>query len=445
MIPRGGVLMDGGLGNRFGVLNSDAPPVMNNIGAVTSNHFRDLRRPYFDKNGRPSVTLNMGRTTNNRGEQVPIKEHVTINQLLNNPRFAGALPTMVLNATSLRKEEWIELDRVVLRAARFRLRAWADLAAANSYGGFNGMAKEILEHETMTDPGEAFMDMDALTEGRNDAPKFQLEGLPLPIIHSDFWFGARKLATSRNTGTPLDTTMGEASGRRVAECVEKLTIGNGPTFAYGGNSTQVGGYGRTSQVYGYTNFTPRLTKTNMTAPTAGAWTPETTQQEVNVCLNTLRNNKFYGPFMMYHSNDWDPYMDGDYYVAKTSGAVAPTKTLRERLRAIDGIMDVRRLDFLFQAQTGTWAPGQVPVTNQASASYRGPGGEDMATTGNPFTFIFVQMTPDVARAVNGMDITTVQWESIGGMRLNFKVMCIQVPQLRADFYGNVGILHATTA
>jgi hypothetical protein len=57
--------------------------------------------------------------------------------------------------------------------------------------------------------------------------------------------------------------------------------------------------------------------------------------------------------------------------------------------------------------------------------------------------VMVQMTPDVARAVNGMDITTVQWESQGGMRLNFKVMCIQVPQLRADYYGNCGILDAT--
>ena len=40
---------------------------------------------------------------------------------------------------------------------------------------------------------------------------------------------------------------------------------------------------------------------------------------------------------------------------------------------------------------------------------------------------------------------SVQWESVGGMRLNFKVMAIQVPQLRADYYNNCGILHATTS
>jgi hypothetical protein len=65
-----------------------------------------------------------------------------------------------------------------------------------------------------------------------------------------------------------------------------------------------------------------------------------------------------------------------------------------------------------------------------------------ADTGYQFTLILVQLTSEVARAVNGMDITTVQWEEKGGMRLHFKVMAIQVPQLRADYYGQMGLLHA---
>ena len=67
------------------------------------------------------------------------------------------------------------------------------------------------------------------------------------------------------------------------------------------------------------------------------------------------------------------------------------------------------------------------------------------TTAYAFTMLFVQMTPDVARAVNGMDITTVQWEDHGGFRQNFKVMAMLVPQIRADFNGNTGIVHATTS
>jgi hypothetical protein len=387
-----------------------------------------MMRPFFETNpnhpmrGRPCVIINTGRSKYNSETK---REEPVMGQYLVQDLQQRGINSPVFNATSLRKEEWLQLDQVVLRAARYRLRAWADLSAANAFGGFNGMSKMILEHETMSDPGEAQVDMDGLTEGRTDAPQFQLQGLPLPITHSDFWFSSRRLAVSRNSGTPLDTTMGEASGRRVAERVEKTLIGTYTGITYGGNSTQVGGYGRTSSVYGYTNFPSRLTSTNFTKPTSVGWTPAKTLEEFLAALDQLRLNKFYGPFMVYTSNDWDQYMDNDYIVAAGAGNVSGVtmQTLRNRLRQIDGIADVRRLDFLFATQQ------------------TGPGSD--AQNLYPFTLLFVQMTPDVARAVNGMDITTVQWESVGGMRLNFKVMCIQVPQLRADFYGNCGILHAT--
>jgi hypothetical protein len=384
-----------------------------------------LLRPYLDEHGHRCVTVNTGRTRYDPKlkKVVPIHEKARIGDLQNR-----GIMSPVFNATSLRKEEWLELDRVVIRAARFRLRAWADLSAANQFGGFNAMSKLILEHETMSDPGEAIVDMDGLTEGRTDSPKFQLEGLPLPITHSDFYFSSRRLAVSRNTGTPLDTTMAEGAGRRVAELIEKTVLGVETGITYGGNSTQVGGYGRTPSVYGYTNFPQRLTVTGLYRPTGlgrsgTGWVAADTLKDILRMRDLLYANKFYGPFMIYHSNDWDQYMDNDYIL---SGGNVATQTLRERLKAIDNITDVRRLDFLSSTATAAGDPARI-------------------TTTFPFTFIVVQMTADVCRAVNGMDITTVQWESVGGMRLNFKVMCIQVPQLRADFNGNTGIAQGTAS
>jgi len=55
------------------------------------------------------------------------------------------------------------------------------------------------------------------------------------------------------------------------------------------------------------------------------------------------------------------------------------------------------------------------------------------------------MTSNVARAIIGMDFTTLQWESRGGMQKNFKVMAIMVPNLRSTNSGKCGILHGTTA
>lgn len=391
------------------------------VGATLSEVRFDagMMRPYFDKNGRPAVTINTGRWTVERGQRRAIREHRLIRDLANRGIWSP-----VMNATTLRKEEWLELDRIVLTAARYETSAWEDLKRVGVYSGFNAMGKMVLEHETMADPGQAFIDMDGMTSGNNDVPSYQLEGLPLPIVHSDFMFGARKLAASRSSGSPLDTVMGEAAGRRVAETVEGLTIGTRTGPIYGGNSTQVGGYGRTSQVYGFTNFPNRLTKTNLTTPTTS--NQATTLAEVLAMRDQLTAQKYRGPFMLYHSNDWDQFMDNDYIL--TGGNVA-TQTLRERLKAIKGIADVKRLDMLF---------GSAP------SSADGPGYE-VDVTLKAYTLLMVQQTPDVARAVNGMDITTLQWEAKGGMQLLFKVMCIQVPQLRADHYGNCGILHATTS
>jgi hypothetical protein len=340
-------------------------------------------RPYIGSDGRSYVTVNTGQK-DDKGKTI-----------------FEALPTE--NAATLRKDEWVTFDQVVIRAARQRLRAWADLRAANTYGGFDGMSSMILEHETMSDPGEAFVDFDAMTEGRRDAPVYQLEGLPLPIIHSPFFFSLRRLRISRKLNTPIDTTMGEAAGRRVAEEIEKMTIGTvtGPALSPG----NVADYGGTPQVYGYTTYPDRVTKTDVTAPTAGGWTPKRAVSDVLDMIDSLNDNKYYGPFMLYHSTDWSRYMDEDYSDAKGDN------TLRDRLRDIEQVQDVRRLDFLT----------------------------------NTFTIVLVQMTADVARAVNGMEINTVQWQTMGGMRLNFKVMAIQVPQLRSDYSGNTGIAHGTTS
>lgn len=386
-----------------------------------------FKRPYFDKNGRPAVSIHKGRWTTNKGERVPLREHMLIADMVNN--YGIMDPTW--NATALRKEEFIELDKTILRAARFPMDAWQDLSDSATYGGFNGMGRTVLEHEMMTDPGEAMMDMDALTEGRNDQPLFSGQGLPLPILHSDFNIGARKLAISRQNGSSqLDVVMGEAAGRRIGELLEKITIGVTNGLTYGGHNTALS-YVNTPTIYGYTNLPQRLTKTNFTAPTAGGWAPTTTLNEYLAALNQLKLGRFRGPFMVYTSNDWDTYLDADYYYALTSGAVAPSKSLRTRLKEIKGIIDIKRLDFLFASQLST--SGGNAQTVQVDATLK------------PWTTIFVQLgDPNVARAVNGMGITTLQWPSIAGMKLNFKVMCIMAPQLRFDAYGNCGILHGTT-
>ena len=364
-----------------------------------------LMRPFLDRFNRPCVTINAGKIYNN---STGLYEDKQVTYTVDQAQKMG-LQSPVFNATSMRKEQWIELDKVVIKAYRERLKAWADLVSRNSYGGFDAMSKLTLEYEAVADYGEAVVDMDAVTEGRNDSPLYKLRSLPLPITHADFSFTSRQLAVAGNNGNRLDTQSVEQGARRIAEMVERTLLGTviGPTYG-----TQTGGvtaHDGTSTVYGYTNFPNRITKTNLTVPLGT--NPEATVADILAMRQTMYTNKFYGPFMIYHSSDWDTFLDNDY--ARLGGNNA-NMTLRDRIRKIDDVMDIKRLDYL----------------NAAT---------------NPFTLIMVQMTPDVARAINAMEPTTLQWDTKGGLMKNFKIMAIQVPQLRSDFVGVAGIMHATTA
>lgn len=378
------------------------------VGSVVGRRGFDpgYMRPYFDVNGVRVVDVRRGACWDDKKRAyTPRIEKVRISDLL-----ANGVSSPVFNATALRREEWILFDQAVLRATRQRLKAVGDLMSMGLTYSVPGMSKMILEHETMNDPGSALVDMNGLTEGNNDGHFFQLEGLPLPITHSDFQFSERELQVSRNTpGSALDTLRAEAAGRRIAERLEQTLIGSITGTTYGGSSTQTGGYGRASTVQGYLNFTNRNTKTNLTTPTGA--NPNATLDDVLEMRELLYADGFYGPFMLYHSTDWDVFLDADYaFVNGTGWAANPVMTLRDRLRRVEGITDVRRLDY-------------------------------MTGTAYPFTMLLVQMTPEVVRMVNGMEVTTVQWEEKGGMSLRFKVMCIKVPQLRADYNGNCGIVH----
>ena len=123
-----------------------------------------------------------------------------------------------------------------------------------------------------------------------------------------------------------------------------------------------------------------------------------------ICDQATNVNHF-GPYVLYVSTAWDTYLDSDY----TTGY---PKTVRSRISEVSNITAIKTLDYL-------------------------------GTTAQPYQVLLVQMSSDVVREVIGMDITMVQWESKGGLQLNFKVMAIMVPQLRADQLSQTGIVHGT--
>lgn len=321
-------------------------------------------RPWRGKDGRSYVTLNEG----------------------------GKPRNIVTNAAAtLTREAWKQIDEVVVKAARSRLRAVAELRSRGlQYVIPNGMGKTALESSKQSDIGNATSSMDGLAKSERDRPHFDLALIPLPITHYDFHFALRELLASKNGGGALDMAGAELAGRKVAEGVEKLLLGNAADMTFGALTLN-----------GFTNFADRNTKT-LTAPTATGWTPKTFVNEVLDMVQKAYNDKHFGSYALFVAPAWDQYLNRDY------SDNYPGITLRRRVEEISGIDVVATADLL---------------------------------TGN--AAILVQLTQDVARMVIGQDVTVVQWETEGGMKINFKVLTIQVPQVRSDFAGNCGIVHGS--
>lgn len=293
---------------------------------------------------------------------------------------------------TLRPDEWKALDEAVIGVAEGRLGGIQDLISRGlTYDLGNGFGTTVLEGHTISDAHKAELSMDGLTRSRNDRQVFKNFYLPIPIIHVDYEINARVLAASRNMGNALDTTNAERAARKVAEKLESLLFIDTP-YSYGGGT-----------IYGYINYPDRVKVSLGTAWDDVSVKGEDIVKKVLEMKQKSINSFHYGPWVLYIPTDYETKMDEDYDVSGAS-----MQTTRERILKISGINEVKVIDTL-------------PANN----------------------VLLVQMTRDVVRLVRGMGIQNVQWKSEGNMVTNYKVMTIQVPQIRSSSNGKTGIIHAS--
>ncbi len=411
--------------NKNGVLTGGGP-----VGQLLAQTKGDvgLARPYFGEDGHAYVTVNTGRKKRveirdkrtgilKRVDSRPIFEQVRVRDL----QAAGVqLPAITTNATTLRRDEWVLYDQATIPPQRERLRLYNDIKAVNTFS-FNGLGVKMIEHETMDDPGRAYMDMDGLSEGTDDTPIFQNEGQPVPITHCNFTLDLRTLESSRRGNMPLSTRGIEWATRRCMELVETNAIGIPTSPLLYGASTHTSAYTRTPGVYGLLNFPDRMTKTDMTIPTGS--NPEAVLQDVLEMREQMYAANFYGPYGIYHSTDYDAFLDNDY--ARLGGDNA-NMTLRQRL-----------LNIGTEGGEGSGTEKQIRWVKRLD--------QLTPAASHAFVMVMVSLNPTGIRALNGMPVTVFQYETKGGWQMHFRVACIQLIEMFADFYGNCGILHARTA
>jgi uncharacterized linocin/CFP29 family protein len=296
----------------------------------------------------------------------------------------------VSNAT-LRKDEWKQYDQAVLQAAQERLVGVMDLESRNLiYTIGNGLGKTVLEYEDTNDSQDAIVSMDGAARGLGDQVEYDLNYLPLPIIHKDYQINIRQLNASRTTGEAMDTTLAQRATRRVAHKLEEILFTGLSTYTYGGGT-----------IYGYTDFPNRNTGSLTGNWDESAQDGEEIVQDVMNMKQASIDDRHYGPWVLYVPTNYEVTLDGDFKANSD-------KTIRQRILEISGIEAVK-------------------VSDKLTAD----------------NVLLVQMSSETVRLVRGLAITPVEWSVEGGMILKYKVMTIQVPQIRADQNDRCGIVHYT--
>ena len=301
-----------------------------------------------------------------------------------------------MNVNSLRtndvlsKDEWTQFDEAVVQVARTRLVAVGALMQQGLvYNIEGGLATTVLQWEKVTDMSPANVSMSGVTPGERDRMLFTLLNMPLPITHKDFQINVRNLLATRRGGSRLDVTQAQLAGRLVAESVEK-SLYDGLSLTSGGGT-----------VYGLTNYPDRNTG-SISNWALGSTTGETIVGDVLTMMGDLADENMYGPYELHVPIDYWNKLQADFKANSD-------RTILERILAIQGITAVRQSSFLSGG-----ASGEV---------------------------VLFQATSDVVDIVDGLQPTTVQWDSEGGMIANFKVMAIMVPRIKSDAKGQCGVAH----
>lgn len=304
------------------------------------------------------------------------------------PKEVANYSRIQVNAGTLRREEWMALDQSVIGVAQSRLNGIQDLISNGLvYNLGNAMGTTVLETQTISDAMDAQLSMDGVSRGKNNRVTYGSNYLPIPIIHADFQINARVLAASRSMSNPLDTTHAELAARRVAEKLEGMLF-SATTYSYGGGV-----------IYSYLNHPDRSQVTLSKAWTDATKTPADILADVLKMKQAAIDAKHYGPWIIYVPSAYEMLLDQDYNATKGD-------TIRERILRISGIKDIKVNDTL-------------PAAN----------------------VIMSQMTADCVRLVKGLPIQSVEWQSEGNFVGNYKVLTIQVPQIRSDGNKKTGVVH----
>lgn len=279
---------------------------------------------------------------------------------------------------TLREDETREVEEALTRVARRDLNAVADLRSRGLTVNLRNIGVSSFEFDRVTPVGEATQSMSILNLGDKDLATFARTAIPVPVTASAFDLDSRQNAAGTTLGESVSLTNVEEHTRSVAEKLED-TLVNGSDVVLGGNGLP-----------GYTDLSSRQTVSFNDVQWASTTDLTNAVTDTLAMRTALRDNGFTGPYNLYLPANWDGVLDEDY---KTDS----DRTLRERLSSINGIEQITVLPSLADSNA-----------------------------------VLVQMTRSVVEAAIGQDITTVTWDTMGGMSMHWAILAVMTFALKVS-------------
>lgn len=291
---------------------------------------------------------------------------------------------------SLQYQEWLDIDRSVLEAYFATTQAVEDLRSAGLTHPLGSVGKTISLYDKESDMTPASVNMSGITLGEEDRAAYNTASVPVPVFLKPFRLNWRHLAASRSEGEALDTANSRLAGRKVAEAEENVLI-NG--------STEINVEG--AVIYGYRTH-PDRNLVDMGVD----WSTATGAQivgDVMEAVQSLRTDFRRGPYKLYIPLAYATRMDADY-----NPGTSDTRTIRERILAIEGVASITVLDHLAAPDV-----------------------------------LLVQLDKQTVDWAVGQTISTINWQEMGGLQNHFYTLSVGTPRVKSDYDGRSGIVHIT--
>lgn len=288
-------------------------------------------------------------------------------------------------------DSWEQMDDAVYRGEDATLKIVADLRSAGLTTDAS-IYDEELTWQPVDTSHEGTISMSPETETDEGAPTYGKDGVPQPVVHSDYSIGWRERGPRGVAeGGDLDTLNAYGASYVVNRTFENMVLyGWEPSIGDKGYS-----------LYGLVNHPQTGTGT------IRDWSSDPTfaRQDIREMKNQIKDAQNHSPgatgYWLYLANDL--YNQTEDIVDQQSG-----DTILDRISSLTSIARIDNLDELVSG-----------------------------------TALMFRPTEDVIDLAIGEDINTVQWS--GPFRDNYKVMLAGTPRVKSTLQGNSGIAHWQTA